>query len=183
MVRFMSTKLNASVMTLGTWSILCLGAFLWVLVPGRQAFPDAAVPIAIFPALILILLAARSVKAAWVGSVPEKDLLLPFRWRLVVVVARFFIAFSIVGILAGFLLEIGGPALPAGGAETDDGSYYVNNHGTLTAVSEDVYWRELRQEERTWIGFSLLGCLTALLVVGEAGERAQAAHPEPDSVA
>jgi hypothetical protein len=183
MVRFMSTKLNTSVMTLGTWSILCLGAFLWVLVPGRQDFPDAAVPIAIFPALILILLAVRSVKAAWAGSVPEKDLLLPFRWRLVVVVARFFIAFSIVGLLAGFLLEIGGPALLDGGAERHGGSYCVNNHGTLTAVSEDVYWRELRQEERTWIGFSLLGCLTALLVVGEAGERAQAAHPEPDSVA
>lgn len=183
MVRFMSTKLNTSVMTLGTWSILSLGAFLWVLVPGRQAFPDAAVPIAIFPALILILLAVRSVKAAWAGSVPEKDLLLPFRWRLVVVVVRFFIAFSIVGLLAGFLLEIGGPALPAGGPERHGGSYYVNNHGTLTAVSEDVYWRELREEERTGIGFSLLGCLAALLVAGEAGERAQAAHPEPDSVA
>jgi hypothetical protein len=58
----------------------------------------------------------------------------------------------------------------------------VNNHGTLTAVSEDVYWRELRQEERFLFGFSLLGCLTALLAVGEAGERAQAARPEPDSV-
>jgi hypothetical protein len=117
MVRFMSTKLNTSVMTLGTWSILSLVGFLWVLVPGRQAFPDVAWPIDIFTALILILLAVRSVKAAWAGSVPENDLRLPFRWRLVVVVARSFIAFSIVGLLAGFLLEIGGPALPAGGAE------------------------------------------------------------------
>jgi hypothetical protein len=50
-------------------------------------------------------------------------------------------------------------------------------------VSEDVYWRELRQEERLFFGFSLLGCLTALLVVGEAGERAQTVHPGPDSVA
>jgi len=183
MVRFMSTKLNTSVMTLGTWSILSLGVFLWVLVPGRQALPDVAWPIDILTALILIFLAARSVKAAWAGSAPGKELLLPFRWGLVVVVARFSIAFSIVGLLAGFLLEIGGPALPAGGAERHGGSYYVNNHGTLNAVSEDVYWRELRQEERTLIGFSLLGYLTALLVVGEAGERAQAAHPEPDSVA
>ncbi len=59
----------------------------------------------------------------------------------------------------------------------------MNNHGTLTAVSEYVYRREVRQEERTWIGLSLLGCLTALLVVGEVGERAQAALSEPDSVA
>ena len=181
MARFMSTKLNTSVMTLGTWSILCLGALLWVVVPGRQAFPDVAVPIAIIPALILILLAVRSVKAAWAGSVSEKDLVLPFRWRLVVVVGRFFVAFAIVGLLAGFLLEIDGPTLPPGGPEKHGGSYYVNNHGTLTAVSEDVYRREIRQEERTWIGFSLLGCLTALLVVGGAGERAQAAHHEPNS--
>ena len=156
---------------------------MWVLVPGRQALPDVTWPIDVVTALILILLAARSVKTAWAGSVPEKDLLLPFRWRLVVVVARFFIAFSIVGLLAGFLLEVGGPALPPGGAEMDGGSYYVNNHGTLAAVSEDVYWRELRQEERTLIGFSLLACLTALLVVGEAGDRAQAAHTGQDSVA
>ncbi len=115
MARFMSTKLNTSVMALGTWSLLCLGAFLCVLVPGRQAFPDAAVPIAVLPALISIFLAMRSVKAAWAGSVPEKDLLLPFRWRLIVVAARFSLAFSIFGLLAGFLLQIGGPALPAGG--------------------------------------------------------------------
>jgi hypothetical protein len=183
MARFVSTKLNTSVMTLGTWSILSLGAFLWVLVPGCQAFPEVAVPIDLFPALILIFLAARSVKAAWAGSVPAKELLLPFRWRLVVVVARVFLVLSVVGMLAGFLLDIGGPALPTGGAEMDGGSYYVNNHGTLTPVSEDVYWRELRQEERWLFGLSLLGCLTALLVVGEAGERAQAAHPEPESVA
>jgi hypothetical protein len=182
MVRLISTKLNTSVMTLGTWSILCLGAFLWVLVPGRRAFPEAAVPIAVIPALLLILLAVRSVKAAWAGSVPEKDLLLPFPWRLLVVVARFLIAVAIAGLLAGFLLEIAGPALPPGGPEEHGGSYYVNNHGTLTAVPEDVYRRELRQEERTWIGFSLLGCLTALLVVGEAGKREQEERrPAPTS--
>jgi hypothetical protein len=175
MVRFIPTRLNTSVMTLGTWSILSLGAFLWVLMPGRQAFPYVAVPIDLAPALILIFLAAPSVKAAWAGSVPGRDLLLPFGWGLVVVVARVFLVLSVVGLLAGFLLEIGGPALPAGGAERHGGSYYVNNHGTLTAVPEDVYWRELRQEERTWIGFTLLGCLTALLAVGETGERAQAA--------
>lgn len=183
MVRFVSTKLNTSVMTLGTWSILSLGAFLWVLAPDRQAFPEMAGWIDVFVALILIFLAAPSVKAAWAGSVPGRDLLLPFGWQLVVVVARVSIAFSVVGMLAGFVLDIGGPALPTGQAEIDGGSYYVNNHGTLTAVSEDVYWRELRQEERLFFGFSLLGCLAALLTVGEAGERAQAAHPEPDSVA
>jgi hypothetical protein len=179
----MSMKLNTSVMTLGTWSILSLAAFLWVLVPGRQALPAVAWPIDVISALILIFLAARSVKAAWAGSVPGKDLLLPFKWRLVVVVARVFLVLSFVGMLTGFVLDIGGPVLPTGQAEMRGGSYYANNHGTLTAASEDVYWRKIRQEERWFFGASLAGCLTALLVVGEAGERAQAALPEPDSIA
>lgn len=183
MARLMSTKLNTSVMTLGAWSIISLGAFLWVLVPGRQALPDVAWPIELFPALILIFLAAPSVKAAWAGSVPGKDLLLPFGWRRVVVVTRILLVLSVAGVLTGFLLTIGGPALPPGGPEIDNGSYYVNNHGTLTAVSEDVYRRVLRQEERLFFGLSLVGCVTALLVVGEAGARARAARPELDSVA
>ncbi|MEU7873328.1 hypothetical protein [Dactylosporangium sp. NPDC049140] len=148
----------------------------WLLLPGYHPVPMLmwlVAVIGIFPVFGSALLVAR--RYAHEDPAPGT----PTLRRPGAVVAAVFATFAALAVAALVLTIVASAQpLPPGQPVIEGGQYFVNDHGTLTPVSQAVYVAALETGQLGFVSISLVFYLIAVLAVGITGERLAARmHP------
>lgn len=136
----------------------------WLLVP------DAAQP----PMLLCVAMMLSPLPLVGLAAIVEP--LVPLRRpRVVVVIGGLGLVTLVLATLVGTVALPQRPAPGPGNPEDlGGGAYVLNQHGSRTPVSEDVYEDALASNERSVLWIGALGCLVAVTVAGGRAELAAA---------
>ena len=129
-------------------------ALIWLTLPALAPLPDAAIPLAVVPTLVLWFVGRPVSKRVSRQDDPGPSVFAR-RPRLIYwIVAATFAAFVILAVIAAVLQP--DQDIPAGQPEVIGGHYFLNDHGELLPVTKLAYEHGRRITGMSFVAVSML---------------------------
>jgi lysylphosphatidylglycerol synthetase-like protein (DUF2156 family) len=156
----------------------------WLWLPGYRPVPTPVWLAAVMPAVMVNGSAVLFARRYWRrGSTQDRTRPTERVRPNPIVVVRALLAVLVTLIVVVLVLTArarAGPPLPPGQPEIVNGQYMLNNHGSLTPVSRELYLRAGEGLQQLGVSVAMVFYLVAGLTVGVTAERLTAtARPSP----